>query len=72
MGNPAIAASTAAKSGRLILMDTRVFMTTSHHVVTAVEALVDALHGAGTHPALAPKTPAPAQPNTLPPPEPAR
>jgi iron complex transport system substrate-binding protein len=53
MDNPAIASSTAVKSGRLILMDTRVFMTTSHHVVTAVEALVDALYGAGTHPALA-------------------
>lgn len=65
MDNPAIASSTAVKSGRLILMDTRVFMTMSHHVVTAVEALVDALYGAGTHPALAP-------PKTAPPPEPAR
>jgi iron complex transport system substrate-binding protein len=73
MDNPAIATSTAVKSGRLILMDTRVFMTTSHHVVTAVEALVDALHGDGSHPALArPKTPAAAPPKTLSPPEPAR
>jgi iron complex transport system substrate-binding protein len=73
MNNPAIAASTAAKSGRLILMDTRVFMTTSHHVVTAVEALVDALYGAGTHPALAqPKPSASAQPKTQSSPEPAR
>jgi iron complex transport system substrate-binding protein len=85
MGNPAIASSKAARSGRLILMDTRVFMTTSHHVVTAVEALVDGLYGAGTHPALAlaqppaasqpaaqPKTPALAQPKTPSPPEPAR
>jgi iron complex transport system substrate-binding protein len=53
MDNPAIASSTAVKSGRLILMDTRVFLTTSHHVVTAVDALVDALYGSGTHPALA-------------------
>ena len=59
MDNPAIATSTAVKSGRLILMDTRVFLTTSHHVVTAVEALVDALYGDGSHPALArPKSPA--------------
>lgn len=60
MDNPAIASSTAVKSGRLILMDTRVFLTSSHHVVTAVEALVDALYGAGTHPALAPAQPKPA------------
>jgi iron complex transport system substrate-binding protein len=73
MDNPAIATSTAVKSGRLILMDTRVFMTTSHHVVTAVEALVDALHGDGTHPALArPKPTAAAQPKSQPTPEPAR
>jgi iron complex transport system substrate-binding protein len=65
MANPAIATSTAVKSGRLILMDTRVFMTTSHHVVTAVEALVNALHGDGTHPALA-------RPKPLSTPEPAR
>jgi iron complex transport system substrate-binding protein len=77
MNNPAIASSNAVKSGRLILMDTRVFMTTSHHVVTAVDALVDALYGSGTHPALAqPKSP---QANSLQPksvqtpsPEPAR
>jgi iron complex transport system substrate-binding protein len=53
MDRPAIASSTAVQSGRLILMDTRVFLTTSHHVVTTVEALADALYGAGTHPALA-------------------
>jgi iron complex transport system substrate-binding protein len=53
MDNPAIATSAAVKSGRLILMDTRVFMTMSHHVATTVEALVDALYGDGTHPALA-------------------
>jgi iron complex transport system substrate-binding protein len=46
MDNPAVAASTAVKSGRLILMDTRDFLTTSHHVVKAVESLVDALYGA--------------------------
>jgi iron complex transport system substrate-binding protein len=48
MDNPAIAASTAVKSGRLILMDTRDFLTTSHHVVKAVESLVDALYSGGT------------------------
>jgi iron complex transport system substrate-binding protein len=83
MTNPAIAASTAVKSGRLVLMDTRVFLTTSHHVVTAVEALVDALYGAGTHPALArpssatqpgtqPKASPPKSPQPQPPSEPAR
>jgi iron complex transport system substrate-binding protein len=48
MDNPAIAASTAVKSGHLILIDTRDFLTTSHHVVKALEALVDALYGGGT------------------------
>ena len=65
MDNPAISTSTAGKAGRLILMDTRVFLTTSHHVVTAAEALVDALYGDGTHPALA-------QPKPRPAPEPSR
>jgi iron complex transport system substrate-binding protein len=72
MDNPAIASSTAVKSGRLILMDTRVFLTTSHHVVTAVEALVDALYGDGTHPALAPVKPSAAAQPQPPPPEPGR
>lgn len=75
LDNPAIASSTAVKSGRLILMDTRLFMTTSHHVVATVEALVDALYGAGTHPALTlaqPQPTAASQPNVMSPPEPAR
>jgi len=46
LDNPAIASSTAVKSGRLLLMDTRIFMTTSHHVATTVETLVDMLYGA--------------------------
>jgi iron complex transport system substrate-binding protein len=46
MDNPAIATSAAVKSGRLILMDTSLFLTNSHHVVKTVEALVDALYGA--------------------------
>jgi iron complex transport system substrate-binding protein len=46
MDNPAVAASTAAKAGRLILIDTRDFLTTSHHVARTVEVLVDALYGA--------------------------
>jgi iron complex transport system substrate-binding protein len=59
MDNPAIATSTAVKSGRLILMDTRIFLTTSHHVVKAVETLVDALYGGATPaaPARTPQTP---------------
>jgi iron complex transport system substrate-binding protein len=47
MDNPAIASSAAVKSGRLILMDSRLFNTTSHHEVPTVETLVDALYGAG-------------------------
>jgi iron complex transport system substrate-binding protein len=62
MDIPAIAASTAIKSGRLILIETRRFLTTSHHVVKAVESLVDALHG--NTPAAAPQ--APSSPQSLP------
>jgi len=45
LANPAVASSDAVKGGRLVLMDTRIFLTTSQHVVSAAEALADALHG---------------------------
>lgn len=46
LANPAIAASSVVKSGHLVLMDTRRFLTASQHVVDAVESLADALYGA--------------------------
>jgi cobalamin transport system substrate-binding protein len=45
LADPAIAASTAVKSGHLILMSTRELLTTSHHVVRVAELLADALYG---------------------------
>jgi iron complex transport system substrate-binding protein len=78
MDNPAIASSKAVKAGHLILMDTRDFLTTSHHVVNAVESLVDALYGAApaapvSAPSSAPAaTQPPAKPTSQPPPEAAR
>lgn len=49
LANPAIAASAVVKSGHLLLMDTRQFLTASQHVVDAVESLTNALHGAATN-----------------------
>jgi iron complex transport system substrate-binding protein len=46
LANPAIARSPVVKAGRLVLMDTRTFLTVSQHIVEAVEALADAMHGA--------------------------
>jgi iron complex transport system substrate-binding protein len=43
LSSPAIAASAAGRSGRIILIDNRPFMSVSHHIAGAVEALVDAL-----------------------------
>jgi iron complex transport system substrate-binding protein len=41
--NPAIAATAAVKAGRVIFIDNRAYLSVSHHVVDAVEALADAL-----------------------------
>lgn len=51
--DPALAATRAVREGRLILMPGRQFLTVSHHVVDAVDTLVDALYG---------KAPAPSAP----------
>jgi iron complex transport system substrate-binding protein len=47
LGNPAVAATNAARAGRVITLDNRYFLTVSHHVVRAVEALADELYAPG-------------------------
>jgi len=43
LANPVVAATRAARLGHVIAMDTRQFLTVSHHVVDAVETLATAL-----------------------------
>lgn len=43
LANPAIRASEAGRTGRIIVLDNRHFLTVSHHIVRAVEALAAAL-----------------------------
>jgi iron complex transport system substrate-binding protein len=44
LANPAVAATNAARSNRIIIMDNRYFLTVSQYVVHAVGALVDGLY----------------------------
>lgn len=44
LSNPGIAATKAARSGRLIIMDNRYFLAVSQHVVDAVDELVKKLY----------------------------
>lgn len=44
LANPAVAATRAARSNRIIIMDNRYFLTVSQYVVRAVGALVDGLY----------------------------
>jgi ABC-type hemin transport system substrate-binding protein len=44
MANPAIAATVAARSNRIILMDNRYFLTVSQFTVRAVDELVKAIY----------------------------
>lgn len=46
LANPAVAATNAARSGRIILIDNRYFLTVSQYVVRAVGAVVDGLYTA--------------------------
>jgi ABC-type hemin transport system substrate-binding protein len=46
LANPAIAATRAARAGRIIIIDNRLFMAVSHHIAGAVEALIEGLYGA--------------------------
>lgn len=47
LANPAVATTNAARAGRVIIMDNRYFLTVSHHVVRAVEALAAELYAPG-------------------------
>jgi iron complex transport system substrate-binding protein len=47
LASPAVATTNAARAGRVITMDNRYFLTVSHHVVRAVEALVAGLYAPG-------------------------
>lgn len=44
LANPALAATPAARAGHIVIMDTRYFLTVSHHVVRAVDMLVNELY----------------------------
>ena len=46
--NPAVAATNAARGGRIILVDNRYFLTVSQYVVQAVGVLVDGLYASPT------------------------
>ncbi|MGB7923413.1 MAG: ABC transporter substrate-binding protein [Pyrinomonadaceae bacterium] len=46
LANPAVAATDAARGGRIILIDNRLFLTVSQHVVGVVGAVVDGLYAA--------------------------
>lgn len=46
MSNPAIAASEAGREGRIILIDDRALLSTSHHITKAVDALTRGLYEA--------------------------
>ena len=44
LADPAIASSSAGRAGRIIVIDNRYYLTVSHHVVGAVEALAEGLY----------------------------
>ncbi|MFN2455912.1 MAG: ABC transporter substrate-binding protein [Pyrinomonadaceae bacterium] len=44
LANPAIASTGAAREGHVVTMDTRYFLTVSHHIVRAVESLANDLY----------------------------
>lgn len=44
IANPAVASSGFGRAGRIIVIDNRYFLTVSHHVVEAIEALEDGLY----------------------------
>jgi iron complex transport system substrate-binding protein len=48
LANPAVAATNAARNGRIVLIDNRYFLTVSQYVVRAVGAVVDGLYAPPT------------------------
>jgi iron complex transport system substrate-binding protein len=44
LDNPVIAATDAARNGRIITLDNRYLLSVSHHVARAVSELADALY----------------------------
>lgn len=50
LANPAVAATDAARHGRLVLIPNRIFLSVSQHIVDAIEMLAAALHPAGERP----------------------
>ena len=45
LANPAVAATNAARAGRIVTIDNRYYLTVSHHIARTIELLADGLYG---------------------------